>query len=312
MWGLQTSLTATRTYETIFVMENVNQQPLPPQQTEQVNSQLPSSGTSKMLLVLIIIVFIVLVGIISYTLGTRKTQTVVQSNQIAVSPTTPQSSPTPIDETANWKVYKNEKYAYELKYPTSFNTKEYGDYTQLTDGVIGLIVINYNTGVDQQILNTEQIKIGGENAKKYNHILEKFPNQVGFIIIQFSHNNKEFTITIQSLNQKPLSEDQIKTVDQILSTFKFIDQNTILFPATPIPKNISKEDNVLIANAMRLRANLEEYRHDYGSYPNSLQGLGKYSFPELNISEYRYIKNNNSYIVSTTLSTGINFQVTSP
>lgn len=185
----------------------------------------PEKSHGSKIMLFIFVVEVILIGVGEYVLEANKTQAPLADNVIA------QPSPTPIDETVNWKTYRNEKYVYELKYPSFFNIfgiKEYDGYTQFTDGAIDLTVNNYSIGVDQRILNTEEIKIGGENAKKYNHILEEFPDQVGFTIVQFSHNNKEFTITLQSRDQKPLSEDQIKTFDKILSTFKFTHQSQVV------------------------------------------------------------------------------------
>ncbi len=174
--------------------------------------------------------------ILGFLLGIRyqeifnQAEKIQEENVLLIDQPTPTTTPLALPTvdpsiTANWKTYRNEKNFYELKYPYSFNFMEHSNYTVFTDGNTELHITNYYSGTGQPFLSTEQIRIGGENAKKYNHILGKYPDQVGFIIIQLSHNNKDLTISAQSLNKKPLSEDQLEVVDQILSTFKFIGNN---------------------------------------------------------------------------------------
>ena len=63
----------------------------------------------------------ILIGIIGYMLGTKNSQTVVNNQQNVNIPTLSPPSPTPVDETANWKTYANTKYKYSIKYPPDWN-----------------------------------------------------------------------------------------------------------------------------------------------------------------------------------------------
>lgn len=49
------------------------------------------------------------------------------------------ATPTP-DPTANWKIYKNEKYGFEVKYPPSLNVHEYGAPPQDSESEFWLIL----------------------------------------------------------------------------------------------------------------------------------------------------------------------------
>ena len=57
-------------------------------------------------------------------LATRKNQTGIQNNSVAISPTIPQPSPTP-NPTANWKTYRNNKYSYLIRFPNEYNAETY-------------------------------------------------------------------------------------------------------------------------------------------------------------------------------------------
>lgn len=90
--------------------DNTNQ-PVPPQ------APLPNPPShSKIFIIITSVILLTMIGVGSYVLGTRKNQTVVQNNQLSISPTVSQLSPNP-DETANWKTYANTKYNYQFKYP---------------------------------------------------------------------------------------------------------------------------------------------------------------------------------------------------
>lgn len=60
---------------------------------------------------------VVLAGTMGYFALTRKQEPVIQT-------TTPRvPTPTPVDETANWKTYRNESLGFEFKYPAQVNGK---------------------------------------------------------------------------------------------------------------------------------------------------------------------------------------------
>jgi len=105
-------------------MEN-NQQPLPSEQkTDQLNSVSPTTSyhPSKTFIVLMLMLLILTVGVGGYFLGANKSQVV--QNQTQPVPQAPQPSPTPVDETADWKTYRNEEYRFGFKYPSTWKLEE--------------------------------------------------------------------------------------------------------------------------------------------------------------------------------------------
>lgn len=88
-------------------------------------------------------------------------------------------------------------------------------------------------------------------------------------------------------------------------------QNTNTLTIETLQGNkFSANDNMLINNTMQLRASLEQYKHDEGSYPSSLQEVNTYSGLTVNqLSQYSYGKTGDLYIMSIKLGTGQTFEV---
>ena len=116
------SLTSLLPYEIIFVMDNT-QQPLPSQQTDQLHSVSSSTShsPSKTFIILMVIVMVVAVGVGGYILGANQNQ-VPQSPPQPVPPIT-QPSPTPVDETVNWKTFISSEGKFSFKYPEEWYFK---------------------------------------------------------------------------------------------------------------------------------------------------------------------------------------------
>lgn len=104
--------------------DNINQQVPPAQNAEQPQSPPPNPYShSKIFIIVLGIMFVLMIGIGSYVLGTRKNQTAIQNPQPISSPTQPSPTTAP-DETANWKTYTNSKYKYTINYPPSHPTDD--------------------------------------------------------------------------------------------------------------------------------------------------------------------------------------------
>ncbi|MBI2600613.1 hypothetical protein HYW42_01555 [Candidatus Daviesbacteria bacterium] len=74
----------------------------------------------------LVVLGILILGIVAggaYYFGKSQVAKPQQQNAVITSQTsqlTPASSPSPVDETANWKAYKDSKYAYSFKYPNTW------------------------------------------------------------------------------------------------------------------------------------------------------------------------------------------------
>ncbi len=77
--------------------------------------------------IVLIVVIVVLVGVVGYFTFVKKSEPVVQQTTpppiTTESSTSQQPSPAPINETANWKTYINNKYGIVVKYPSGWEAK---------------------------------------------------------------------------------------------------------------------------------------------------------------------------------------------
>ena len=85
-----------------------------------------NKGFTNIILIVLVVVF---AGIAGYFALVKKQEPVAQQTTTPPPATTktstpPAATPTPVDEIANWKIYHNEKYAFEVKYPPTFEVRE--------------------------------------------------------------------------------------------------------------------------------------------------------------------------------------------
>src|SRR3989344_1893406 len=154
-----------------------------------------------------------------------------QPQQISVSPT-PQISK-PADETSNWKTYENTKYGYSIKYPSEWLAKEFGPIDSKTLSFIGLGIAVSDPIKASMIIQVtlrsyeEQLQIGPEKTT---------PITVGGLVgvrktegssNPDAGNNINVVLPAKNTIVLAINEKYSKTFDQILSTFKFTDQNQV-------------------------------------------------------------------------------------
>lgn len=106
---------------------NTNNQPLPPQEKEQLHSVSPKTSyhPSKIFIILMVVFLVITVGVGGYILGTKQNKIAQNQSQPAIP--TPQPSPTPVDETANWKTFRSDNHGFEIKYPPSLGVVKEND-----------------------------------------------------------------------------------------------------------------------------------------------------------------------------------------
>ncbi len=234
--------------------------PVPVAPSPVLSTQPPSPKIFPLNLILIILIIVVIFStvIMSAVKNQANKQTPKPSPQTSIKPSSP-LTPTPTtDPTANWKTYKDEKYKFQFRYPPTVYLKQspkFGDQIFLTENDIDINEVNegpfalvtvaiwnknefQKAGYPQQdkYLKSENIIIDGVNAVKVSGIIPENQYLAGTY-----HQEVSFSIS-DKIIQFVFYEDpvnNIKLLDQILSTFKFIDSNqkSAIIPKDEIIQN---------------------------------------------------------------------------
>jgi len=138
----------------------------------------------------------------------------------------PVSTPTPtVDETANWKTYRNEEYGFEFEYPGDWTLQEISnpDLPYIVHKIIlqGISVEIYKQFSvkkvpEDKIITSEQIMINGIEGT-YNRHNADGPYQE--VIVPYQ--SKTYRLILDT-------ESDEQVFDHILSTFRFTNENSEL------------------------------------------------------------------------------------
>ena len=149
----------------------------------------------------------------------------------------PEQPELPADPMANWKIYENEKYGYEIKYPENWNIKDFGmididnpNFTGLSLSSINNlnVEISFNLSNIGRITLVEKSKYSISNQKQSDVAINNIEGikisgdtiDSGKVIAIFMHYPKEPKNTfIIRLNDY----SKLDVFNQVLSTFKFIE-----------------------------------------------------------------------------------------
>jgi hypothetical protein len=142
---------------------------------------------------------------------------------------------TPENETADWKVYKNYKYNFSIKYPQSWVYKEYGteklslvfapnenELQKTPAGNANCIVISVGTTIEEtqranEISHKETVNIGNNVlAKKFVLPANEVFRYPKMIIFEIPIENNE-VISIQNFN-----DCQVEIFNKMINTFEFL------------------------------------------------------------------------------------------
>lgn len=207
---------------------------------------------------------VAVIGVLAFGYVTKRSMTenatiaTIQTVQPSAPSTLPSSTViTQTGPTANWKTYKNDKYNFQMQYPTSLNqdsisgsTVDYGrqfktDFMRVNDPAHSNTILLVWVALDKNSFNPAfglegQTKISSTPVKvdNYDALLETWrtdtkPHQQGFIQ-SYSPGDPILTDYIVTLKDKPLlilyrndvekNNVSLNQLKQILSSFKFTDK----------------------------------------------------------------------------------------
>ena len=193
--------------------------------------------------ILIIAIVVAIIGTIGYFILVKKSPVIPPNGQESYIPSGKKI--TPADETADWRTYRNEKYGFEVKYPSALSKGgEYAPCTGDEDFVCNDVLYRiwrrnpkedeweeFKVEIDKNRYNSftelwaKQNKIGGCESieklsnfvgiKRYNCVGKRTHVQVAIIL------KNDLTFTIYYISGTKINgKDRF---DQILATFKFIE-----------------------------------------------------------------------------------------
>ena len=145
------------------------------------------------------------------------------------APAQPVASPAAASSTADWKTYRNEEYGFEFKYPADWQI--YSEGARLDRGSVKLMIYNVTFGPPGVDGNPSLPMSVAVYTKSFTEEIMGLSESQGFEKEQTFVNGMGATKLTKGLNTTffvPHEEFDFviggdnKTVDQILSTFKFI------------------------------------------------------------------------------------------
>jgi hypothetical protein len=130
------------------------------------------------------------------------------------------SSATPSNETANWQIYTNSQYGFEVKYPQNLVAMESRSGSAVNSNI--MYITNPNQGKPDTDQPTDRLTIIiDENT---NCVSKDWAVGFGGINRKTAciENNTHYSVIMSALNQESQN-----VLDEILSTFKFISPNVL-------------------------------------------------------------------------------------
>lgn len=186
--------------------------------------------------IVIILIVLALIGGVYYFETLKNKQSVVSNIPTSTPTTSPISSSKPTTEpTANWKTYTNIKYHYSISYPSSWWAYIQNSDPDLADAKKDSSYINiWQTGKDGGQFGTAGISIGG-SPNNYNSSYVDWTKSITWLNgiqatkYEITRDSKLLTdYVLGPINGYYLdigltfevNDPDVKTLDQILSTFK--------------------------------------------------------------------------------------------
>ncbi|MBI4160785.1 MAG: hypothetical protein HY506_02660 [Candidatus Yanofskybacteria bacterium] len=131
--------------------------------------------------IILIVAAVILVGAVGYFAFVKKSEPVAQQP-------TPTPTPTPKSETADWKMYGNQRAIFEVKYPPSFSvqrsvSKSGGETVQFSSGKYDVveIIINVEGGTLSDAYSSLDNAL--EGMRSVNRLSPHINKEVGTVMI---------------------------------------------------------------------------------------------------------------------------------
>ncbi len=185
--------------------------------------------------IVLVVVIALLMGTVGYFAFVKKSEPVTQQPTLPTTTQTPtpqQPSPTPINETANWKTYKNDTYGFEVKYPSDWTSK--GSWSE--NGGFFYVAFGTTDSIDSKPLATLRVYLNQTTldkfVKSFDYISETWKDTaldgvVAKEVISTGQNSRQFILTASVRNSygfelaSTVFGDNVDTVRKMNSTFQF-------------------------------------------------------------------------------------------
>ena len=185
----------------------------------------------------LIVLVVILAGVAGYFALVKKSEPVAQQTTppptTTQTPTPQQPSPTPINETASWKTYKNDTYSFEVKYPSDWTSK--GFWSE--NGGFFYVAFGTANSIDSKPLATLRVYPNQTTLDKFikyfDYVGGTWKNVtlggvVAKEIVSTGQNSKQFILTASVKNSygfelaSTVFGDNVDTVRKMNSTFQFL------------------------------------------------------------------------------------------
>jgi len=199
-----------------------------------------NAGNIAKFIAVIIAVLIVITSITTIFMVSNLKSKIDQKSQLKLVKKTTITSPTPVDETANWRIYKTNDF--EFKYPNNYPLLKWKEETlgqiSFSDELASLSILEEPKGDGPVSNSDENLNVNSYKAKKIKGYIGAIGGMVpqSFIEYQIFHpdGKRFFLITMYELTvkeeekftgpERPISSvpaNDEKIFQQIISTFKF-------------------------------------------------------------------------------------------